>query len=181
MHRQHSAIANGVLNLPTVSSTHPICAATGAAALLVVLLGVTGCASLGVGLAPPDVQIANLVALESTAFEQRMQVDLRVRNPNRAPLEVEGIRFAIDLNGRPLGSGQSGELFAVPGLGDAVVSLVMTTTLLDLVQQLFALQERSDFGYEIYGDVFLAGHWRPIPFSRVGQLSRAQDPLSEGG
>ena len=134
------------------------------------ILAWLGCANLGIGFVTPEVQIANVVPLESTAFEQRMQVDVRIRNPNRRAIEIEGLRFAFDLNGRRLGTGQSGEFVEIPGLGEAVVPVTVTTTLLDLVGQLFAMQERSDFGYEVYGDLFLTGVVRPLSFSQQGQL-----------
>lgn len=48
--------------------------------LACILTGV-GCASWFMKGERPDVLVANVTPLESTAFEQRLQVDLRIRNP----------------------------------------------------------------------------------------------------
>ena len=53
----------------------------------------------------PEVLVKNIAPLESTAFEQRLQVDLRVRNPNDYDVQATGVDFRLDLNGKRFARG----------------------------------------------------------------------------
>jgi len=137
--------------------------------VLPLVLG-AGCASLFTSLAPPEVNVSNLVPLDSTLFEQRMRVDLRFRNPNDQPLEATGIDFQLDVNGQPLARGLGNESFTVPRLGETVVSVVATTTLLDVARQLLALGEQQDLDYVITGHLHLQSPvHRSVAFEHTGR------------
>jgi hypothetical protein len=137
-----------------------------------------GCAHTRWDDLPPDVYVIDIVPLTSTAFEQRMQVDLRIRNPNNFAFAVDGIRFVLDLNGRRFARGLGNDRVTVPRLGEAQVSVITTTTLLDWVRQFAVLLEPSgpkDLDYRVEGRLFLAddlfGH---VDFDSSGNLS---DPI----
>jgi len=141
-------------------------------ALAAALVGATlaGCATLGVGGEPIEVQLVSLTPLPSTAFEHRLRVDLRLRNPNNRAYAIEGLRFLLDVNGSRLASGVSSESATLPRLGEVVVPVTTTTSLLDLVNQIVVLgqQQQPQFSYELRGKVFLAGLWGSLPFERKG-------------
>jgi LEA14-like dessication related protein len=128
-----------------------------------------GCASIGAG-EPVEVQLASLTPLPSNAFEHRLRVDLRLRNPNNRAYEIEGLRFLLDVNGERLASGVSNEPATLPRLGETVVSVVTTTSLLDVVNQIVVLskQPQPKFDYALRGKLFLAGLWGSIPFEHEG-------------
>ena len=130
----------------------------------------SGCASLGVGGEPIEVQLVSLTPLASTAFEHRLRVDLRLRNPNNHAYEIEGLRFVLDVNGRRLASGVSSETATLPRLGEVVVPVTTTTSLFDVVNQILAFgqQQQPHFEYELSGRVFLKNSWGSIDFERRG-------------
>lgn len=126
---------------------------------------------------PPDVYVIDIVPLESTAFEQRMRVDLRIRNPNNFAFAVDGVRFVLELNGTRFARGLGNDRVTVPRLGEAQISVITTTTLMDWVRQ-FAVLARpgpKDVDYHVEGRFFLAddlfGH---VDFESSGNLS---DPI----
>ncbi|MBW2270189.1 MAG: LEA type 2 family protein [Deltaproteobacteria bacterium] len=124
---------------------------------------------------PPDVNLVSVAPEGLTPFEQRMRADLRFSNPNDFALDFDGIRFDLEVNGRPFARGQSGEAFSLPRLGEEIVSVTATSTLGDLVQQLAALGGRkgSGFDYRITGRLYLVGGGqRSVPFERVGHLGQ---------
>jgi hypothetical protein len=150
---------------------------TGFLVLALVLAGAAGatlgCTSLGVGAEPIEVNLVGLTPLPSTAFEHRLRVDLRLRNPNPRAYRIDGIRFRLLVNGQPLASGQAEVEAVLPRLGEVVVPVPTTTTLLDLVNQVVALGVRkearqNELDYEITGRIFLAGSWGGIDFERRG-------------
>ena len=55
-------------------------------------------------------------------------------------------------------------------LGEVVVPVTTTTSLLDLVNQIvaFGQQEQPRFDYDLRGKIFLAGLWGSLPFQRKG-------------
>lgn len=154
-----------------------------ATALLLAVLA-PGCASLGVGAEPIEVNLVGLTPLPSTAFEHRLRVDLRLRNPNPRAYRIDGIRFRLVVNGQRLASGMADLEAELPRLGDVVVPVTATTTLLDLVDQIVTLGSRSEaeqrtLDYELTGRIFLAGSWGGLDFERRGStldLGRAAAP-----
>jgi LEA14-like dessication related protein len=87
------------------------------------LISTAGCTSWLMKGEPPEVLVTNVTPLEGTAFEQRLQVDLRIRNPNGFDLLVTGIDFTLNLNGKRLARGLGNTAITVPRLGDAIVSV----------------------------------------------------------
>ncbi len=138
----------------------------GLAALL--LLG--ACARLG-EVEPPQVRLADIRLLESGLFEQRFRVDLRLGNPNDFDLALGGLTFELELNDMPFAQGFSNQAVTLPRLGEARVSVVASTTLIDVVQQMLILGERSDLSYRIEGVIYLRGAYRrKVPYERSGKL-----------
>lgn len=144
-----------------------------ALALAFALLAAPGCASLGVGAEPIEVNLVGITPLPSTAFEHRLRVDLRLRNPNPREYRIDGVRFRLLVNGQRLASGAADVEAVLPRLGDVVVPVTATTTLLDLVDQIVVLSGRSEaqqaeLDYELTGRIFLAGSWGGVDFERSG-------------
>jgi hypothetical protein len=145
-----------------------------------------GCASLGLGAEPIEVNLVGLTPLPSTAFEHRLRVDLRLRNPNPRAYRIDGLRFRLLVNGERLASGQAEVEAELPRLGEVVVPVTATTTLLDLVNQIVTFGSRSEaeqrhLDYELTGRIFLAGSWGGIDFERRGstvELDRARRPAA---
>lgn len=129
----------------------------------------SGCATLGGG-EPVEVQLVSLTPLASTAFEHRLRVELRLRNPNNRAYEIEGLRFVLDVNGARLASGVSNESVTLPRLGEVVVPVTTTTTLFDLVNQLLAFgkQPQPRFSYALRGKLYVKHSWGGIDFARQG-------------
>ena len=130
-----------------------------------------GCASFGSLMESPEVSVVNLEPEAASGFEQRFKVDLRITNPNERPLEVDGLRFELDVNGQRLARGQTGDSVSVPRLGDAVISVSATTTLLDVFRQVWAAQKAKGVRYRVSGRVFLKGLFPPyVDFEHEDEL-----------
>jgi len=148
-------------------------------AIIAMLVVLTGCAALD-KTAPPQITLSDIRMLEGGLFEQRFQVDLRIRNPNDFDLPIDGLTFALELNGSDFADGVSDQRVTVPRLGEAVVPVTASTTLLQMVQQAMRLGERADLDYRLSGDIFLAGLTRrTVPYERSGRLQLV--PETGGG
>jgi len=135
---------------------------------LVASAALLGCATLGGG-EPVEVHVVRLVPLPSTAFEHRLRVDLRLRNPNDRSYEIDGLRFVLDVNGRRLATGLSNEPATLPRLGEVVIPVTTSTDLLDVVNQIvaFGRDPQPQFEYAVRGKIFLKG-WGKLSFENRG-------------
>ena len=67
--------------------------------------------------------------------------------------------------------GLSNQSVTVPRLGEAELRVVASTTLIDVVQQMLVLGERSDLSYRIEGVVYLRGMTaRKLPYETSGKM-----------
>lgn len=139
----------------------------GVAGLLTALI-LSGCASWMMKGEPPEVLVTNVTPLEASAFEQRLQVDLRIRNPNDFELAVTGIDFRLDLNGNRLARGLGNKELVVPRLSDAVTSVETSTSTLQVVRQLLSFSGDQALTYHVTG-VLHTKEGR-LPFDNSGVL-----------
>ena len=143
-----------------------------------VVLLLSSCASFGSLLESPGVSVVNITPEPSGGFEQRFRVELRLTNPNQTPLEVEGLRFELELNGQRLARGQTGDAVRVPRLGDATLEVTASTTLLDVFRQVMAIPGTSDVRYRVSGRVFLKGFFPPyVDFDDSDTLVTLPEPV----
>jgi LEA14-like dessication related protein len=82
----------------------------------------------------PEVLGTNVTPLEGTAFEQRLQVDLRIRNPNDFDLLFAGIDFTLNLTGKRLARELDNTTIMVPRLSDTIVSVQTSTSTFDVLR-----------------------------------------------
>ena len=135
------------------------------------ILFLSGCHSmtaLPVKPESPEVLLVNVTPLDTTMFEQRLQVDLRVRNPNNFDLEVTGLDFTLHLNDQRLARGLTNKAATIPRLGDSVLSVETTTSTLDVIRQLLNFREKQEVTYQVEGVLHLQG--TRLPFEHKGVL-----------
>ena len=137
------------------------------AGLLAILI-LSGCASWLMRGEPPEVLVTNVTPLEASPFEQRLQVDLRIRNPNDFDLAVTGIDFRLDLNGNRLARGLGNKELVIPRLSDAVTSVETSTSTLQVVRQFLSFSGDQPLTYHVTG-VLHTKEGR-LPFDNSGTL-----------
>ncbi len=125
--------------------------------LLLAISMAAGCGGRGAPIELPEVYIINVQPAEgeSGLFEQRLKVDLRIRNPNNQDLNIDGLDFFLDVNGNRLARGLSNEAVTVPRLGEATMSVTASTTLMDIVRQVTRLGQHQDLVYAVKGKLHL--------------------------
>jgi LEA14-like dessication related protein len=134
-----------------------------------------GCAGLGQKLETPRVNLVGLKLLDVQLFEQRFGLTLRVQNPNRDDLTIEGISFKVEINGREFARGVDNQKVTVPAFGESLLEVEVVSTLFSLVEQLRDLNSHTGkpLDYRIHGRIYLAGSPISIPFEQTGELGGA--------
>lgn len=136
--------------------------------VIVFALLLPGCASWFIKGEPPEVLVTNVTPLDATMFEQRLRVDLRVRNPNDFDYHLTGIDFTLNLNGKRLARGLASKEMTIPRLGDAVMTIETSTSTLDIMRQLLQFSKKQELTYDIKG--VLHGTEGRLPFTNAGTL-----------
>jgi LEA14-like dessication related protein len=137
-------------------------------ASLILITTAVGCAGWFTPREPPEVLVTNITPLKGTPFEQRLQLDVRVRNPNDYDLHVTGVDVQLDLNGQRLARGLGNQEFTVPRLSDSLVSIETSTSMLDLARHILAFRPSEELTYGISGIFYLKDG--RLPFQNHGVL-----------
>jgi LEA14-like dessication related protein len=139
------------------------------AGLLATVLLLAGCST--VEPAPPHVRVADLRLLDSTVFEQRFEINLRIGNPNDFALPLDGLTFDLEVNGETFARGFSNQRVTIPRLGEGSVSVAASTTLVELLRQMQLLAGRADMTYRLRGFAYLDSlERRTVPYESEGSF-----------
>jgi LEA14-like dessication related protein len=135
----------------------------------------TGCGGLPINssqFVKPKVRIADIRMLDSTLFEQRFAIKLRVQNPNNFSIPVNGLNYQINLNGSAFGSGVNNHTFTIPRNAETLVDVDLTTSLPDMMKALSGWMKNKDtLTYAILGNLNVGGRNDVIPFDYSGELN----------
>ena len=131
------------------------------------------CAGLGTKLETPRISFVGLKALEATLFEQRLEVRLRVQNPNKLELPVRGLDVDVELAGEPFAHGVSAREFTVPANGEAEFDMIVTANAATALIRILGSDRKSReaIEYRLKGKLSTRlGIFRSIPFEETGTL-----------
>ena len=110
------------------------------ALLSVLLLVLSGCAAFSQR-DPLNVQVAGIQPLPGEGLELRMNVKLRIQNPNDMALDYNGVALDLEVNGRRLASCVSDARGSVPRFGETVLSVPVTVSAFSAARQALGLAE----------------------------------------
>jgi LEA14-like dessication related protein len=149
----------------------------GKVAAAVLGLALAGCAGVPRDLETPEVSFVDVRSVEASVFEQRLEVRLRVRNPNSIELPVRGLDVDVELAGEPFAHGVSAREFVVPALGEAEFDMLVTANAATALLKLAGAGEesRDEVPYRLTGRLSTRiGMLRTIPFEETGTLPLAE-------
>lgn len=140
---------------------------------LAVMVGLAACTAIPVNLQTPDISFVAMRALEANLFEQRLEVRLRVQNPNDIELPVNGLDVDVELANEPFAHGVSAREFVVPARGEAEFDMIVTANAATALLKLAKSDRKSleEVGYRVSGKLSTRlGLFRSIPFDESGKL-----------
>lgn len=117
-----------------------------------------------------DVSVSNLGFGDSTVLEQTWNMTLRIQNPNNYDIPADGMKFELEVNGKPFARGVDNQAVMITRLGEALVEVRAISDLPRLIQQFGDLRRIGTEGIEYYlhGHVY-SGEWR-YPFEYWGSI-----------
>ena len=87
------------------------------------------CAGMRPGYEKPTVTIRSFRPIASQGALPNFEIGLHVINPNREPLELQGVAYTISLNGHKLIKGVANELPVIDAYGEGSFKLTATASL----------------------------------------------------
>ena len=140
--------------------------------IAVLVLALAGCArSKTEQMAYVDVSIAELSFGQSSVLEQTWNLMLRIQNPNHYDIPADGMKYRIDVNGKPFARGVNNQSVMVPRLGEAMIRVQAISDLASVIQQISDLRRLGQTGtdYTMTGTLY-SGEWR-YPFEYSGAIT----------
>jgi LEA14-like dessication related protein len=138
------------------------------------LAGITlaGCSTLPSQLQTPEVSFVSLRAVDATVFEQRLEVRMKVENPNDVELPVNGLDVDVELAGEPFAHGVSAREFVVPARGEAEFDMLVTANAAAALLKIAGSDRKTDaIDYRLKGKLSTRlGLLRTIPFEESGSV-----------
>lgn len=101
-----------------------------------------GCAALPTS-DPLTIDVAGIEPLPGEGLELRLAVRVRIQNPNDTPIEYTGAALTLELNDRKLASGVSDTVGTVPRYGEAVFTIPVTISALNMARQVLGFANAS--------------------------------------
>lgn len=148
---------------------------TGMKAILLSSIGslaLAACTAIPVNLKTPEVSFIGLHAVEASVFEQKLQVRMKVHNPNSIELPVNGLDVDIEVADEPFAHGVSAREFVVPAGGEAEFDMLVTANAATALLKLAGSGAKAeDVRYRLKGKLSTKlGLLRTIPFEETGTL-----------
>jgi len=140
--------------------------------LLLSLAALSGCALLISRLTPPRLSIVNVRVQRADFWRQRLQVRVRVRNPNDLGLAVRTVSYVLDIDGQRIATGICAQGFTVPAHGAAEFDTQVTANAAGALLTVLVQGRRRPVHYRLRGKVELSHGWlRSLPFDERGTFT----------
>jgi hypothetical protein len=122
---------------------------------LALLLATSGCASMQ-SRDPLQVTVAGIEPLQGEGMELRLNVKLRVQNPNDAPIDYNGVAVEMIVQGKTFATGVTDAHGNVPRFGEAIIEVPVTASAFRMARQAFGMMKGTGGGtgkiaYELKG------------------------------
>lgn len=141
-------------------------------------LMLAACSGLPFNTQPPRVAVASLDVRSFGIFEQKLDLGLRVANPNAFDIKVEALDFTLEVNGAPLATGLSRTSTLLPATSTTLMRVeayVPSRAAVELIRRISPEQLRDGVPYRIHGRIKLEGlDW--LPFEKHGRYGEAGKP-----
>lgn len=140
---------------------------------LILVFLLSACASAPSDFDDPEVSVVSFKPLNSAGITPNFEIVFQITNPNREPLEIEGMSYSITLAGNKVMSGVANDLPMIEPYDKAEVTLNATADLFGGIKLLTGLMDNQNknIDYEFKAKIDV-GMFRPsIRVLKQGTLS----------
>jgi LEA14-like dessication related protein len=134
------------------------------------LMVLTGCAVLSPGFEEPSLQVNSIKLKNSNSLASQFEIALRVTNPNRDDLSIDGMTYTLSLAGNEIVSGAANDLPTIPAYGEAEVKIMATLNFLGGLKLLndLANNNQNSVAYELIARLDVGKFYPMITIKKDG-------------
>lgn len=143
-------------------------------ALLVLAAVLAGCAALSGPIENPRITVTSLRVLPAEGVEQRVEVGLRLLNPNDFDLDAKGLVISLGINDVPLLTGATANVPLVPAYGEALANVTLSVNLMSGLRLVSRLMQRPEepLQYRLEARLDLRRpFWQRLTLMEQGEIS----------
>ena len=132
------------------------------------------CAGLSGRIENPRVTVTSLRVLPAEGVEQRVEVGLRLLNPNGFDLDAKGLVISLGINDVPLLNGATADVPRVPAYGEAEAKVVLSVNLMSGLRLVSRLMQHPDepLQYRLEARLDLRSPmWKRLTLMEQGEIS----------
>jgi len=135
------------------------------------LLLLSGCATM-TDYETPRVSVVNIHPIDFQLLEQQFAVTLRIQNPNKSALDIDGMSYELEINGIEMAHGVHSEDISVAGFSEQVIEVRMVGTTFALIRQFQYMQKQQGkpVSYKLSGRISTLGGFNRVPFEYKGAI-----------
>lgn len=124
----------------------------------------------------PTVNVTSFRMLPSGTMTPRFMIGLHIVNPNRIPLELEGIAYSVYIEDHKILTGASNELPVIEPYGEGEVTLYAVTNMMGSISLLSDMMNRprSEYSYRLDARLAPAGKIPDIRIVDEGAVNLAR-------
>lgn len=135
------------------------------------LVFLTACASNPLKMEEPTVDVVSIEPLTDTN-RPRFKVGLRMVNPNKKDIKINGVVYTLSVKGHKLVTGATASEATLPAYGEANVDVEAEISFLRMLGLLGDVMRTNQMPLDYYltGKVDLGGFMFPIKINKKGKL-----------
>ena len=136
----------------------------------------SACATLTSEVDPPKVTMESFRSIASESGTPRFEIKLRVTNPNKQPLDVAGIGYSVEIQGKELVSGVTNDVPLVEAYSEEMVTLEASLQLFQLLRLVTSLAtvESDALAYRFSAKIDFKGFTPTQRIEETGTISLDQ-------
>jgi LEA14-like dessication related protein len=131
------------------------------------------CAGFGIGYEAPTVTVSSFKALPSDGLIPAFAIGLRVINPNREALKLQGIAYTVSLAGYDVIKGVGNDLPLIEGYGEGEFNLTASANLFEGIRLVSGLMSgnKDRFSYALEAKLDVGSFRRAIRVKDAGEIN----------
>jgi len=145
-----------------------------ASLLLIPLALLSACASVQRDFDPPSVTVSSFRAVPGDSGGLGFEVDLRVVNPNRQTIKLQGVAYTISLEGREVVAGVGKDLPEIAGYSEGTLTLTAAISMFESLKLLGGLMDqpnKTTLTYTVETKLDLGALQRPVRVTDSGLIN----------
>lgn len=142
-------------------------------AILLLVLSITGCARFTPNYEEPTVGLKTFRLIPTPGIVPTFEIGLHIINPNRDPLNIQGLYYTVSIEGHKVLAGVANELPKIEGYGEGDIIIEATVDLLSgakLIRSLI-IQPTTAFQYTFNAKLDMGTFLPTMNIVETGQLT----------